>query len=447
MINQFTAEKACQIAGNLTDQTKLGYRKDTPLATLVENSHLEDTTFQPKGGNIVDATNIDTDGVVLHSVLLAKESDKIRDAVLPLLHLVRNQVIPGCQSVLEQIQETMANQAADTSTTLGYTLEYVPRDKLLLHGSIREEVAKYAEVVRGNFSGFMVLIPTFSADIVRAACKTNSKEVQALVEGLIDTHLEDLEQLFTHKGHYDALPQSALVIAYLVCNYIYDSPATGINRSLEDYNRGVYDLREQLGRRIYGAQQQYLADVEVGLLYAASTTPNVICVYSEVMQRHAGAITPEMLFANERLGRPQVKDVRVLEQADYLNRVFATESKLAAQAFDNALNDHMRNVLRSSLTGLIVDVRDQHGLPGDFDVIIDRMRNAVRKLHHDDIADIACTVRDLVCALLYPHTGALDLIRTNDHIAAENPDMDPRDSFALATVDYITRWVVSAVTD
>lgn len=444
MIDTLAATKAAEIAGGFSPTSYLSTPVDSYLHKLGDLFDPVEGEFDPSGQVLSEITSKVEADIHIHHMAVQKASDEAADAVLPLIHLTRNMVVPDYRTVVEEVDTYMSTRHQDISDTLGYTITYRERCLLTTTSNVAEGVKRYSDIVGTNVQPHALVLDTLTKEDVAKALSTTVDAVNAHVAVELDEHWPQIHALLLgNTALLGALTPSALAIVFLYAQYIYDAPVSGLGVSLDNYNATVKELTEQSGRKLYYYIDQWEAAVVRGRLYTEPRNGNEIIVNGEVYRAAcAKGLSAEMVLANERLGRKWMLTQEMLDDGAELARIFEAERNTLRVAFDNDSNNEMRVGLLAAMTRLIQS-KEADAIPTDMDTLIDTVRNRVAQLTHNEIADLACTVRDLVCDVLYPHTGAKTLLVSADHIGAEQPDIDPREAFAFAVAEYIAKWFSS----
>lgn len=441
MIDSLAASKGAEIAGSLPPNKRLTAPDGSYLERLEDLFPPLKGEFDPTGKVLTEVSGMVQSDVHVHHVNVDQYSTEAANAVLPLIHLTRNMVIPDIRTVVDEVNDYMSTRQHDISATLGYTVSYRERCLLSTTPNITTAVDRYGKLVATTVQGGAVVNEAFSATDLMEALRSTKERINAFVAQEIEEHFDEIYSLL--RGNYlvlNSLTPSSLGIVFLYAQYAYDAPPTGISGTLHAYNATMQELTEQTGRKLFYYIENWTTAVERGRLYDGVRVGNEVVLNGEVYR--AGVergLSVELVLANERLGRRHVTVDEILENGEALARAFESERNGMRVAFDNEANQEMRVALLAAMSRLIQG-KDQEALPTSADVLMDDMRNRVAKLTHNEIANMVCTVRDLVCGLLYPHTGARDLIVIADHIGEEQPDIDPREAFAFAVAEYISKW-------
>lgn len=440
MIDQLAASKAADITGNIPASTQLSTQTDSYLDKLGSFFNPIEGEFDPSGQVLIEASSITPEDVHVHHIKVQEYSDEVANAVRPLIHLTRNMVVPDYSKVVEEVEAYMANMQTDISSTLGYTIEYVERCKLTLLPNITSSVGKYSNTVATIPRLPRLVSEATNAGTIASALVTTDERVNKIIADTLDAGFGVIMSVLHGGGNIALMTPGQQVITYLYAQYIYDKPEAGLGCSLIDYNEGIEDLTQQLGRRLYYYIEAWDNAVARGLVFDSPRVGKTISVNADVYRAGtARGLVPEAIFANEQLGRKYILLDHLADNVSVLVQTFEREANTLRVAFDNDANDRMRVALLAALTRL-VQSKEEDGIPAPLETLIDLIQDRVRNLSHSEIADMGCTARDLVCDIIYPHSGAKTLLRTADHIGTEQPDIDPREAFAFAVAEYIAVW-------
>lgn len=443
MIDQLAASKSAAIVANIPESVYLSAPTDSYLHKLADLFDPVGGEFDPTGNLLSEVSGVTPEGIHIHHVKVQEYAQEVANAVMPLIHMARNMVVPDYRTVVEEVETYMASKSEDVSGTLGYTIEYVERCTFSKLPNIINEAKLHANIV-ATVPQVPNLVPEdLAPDTIIKALETTDEYINEQIGCVVRNNLGRIISVMRGRKGITEISTSEQAVIMLYSQYIYDAPVEGLGCTLHDYNAGIRELTEQLGRRLHYYIETWEDAVARGMMFVSPRVGNVIRVNGDVYrQGTTNGITPEVIFANEQRGRKYLRLEDLQASVVELTQDFLRESNMLRVAFDNDANEMMRVALQAAMIRLIQS-KAEDAIPAPADTLVDMVKDRIRQLTHNQVADMGCTARDLVCDILYPHSGAKVLLTTADHIGEEQPDIEPREAFTYAVVDYVASWFAS----
>lgn len=226
---------------------------------------------------------------------------------------------------------------------------------------------------------------------------------------------------------------------------------SGVRMTLDNYRLAIALVKQQAGLKISLLLKEIARvdrDRQMVMSYPAvrsiggNTTVSIVVVDYLYNQWLSDGGAPEILFGaalSDRLTDPAI----LLEKREYYIGVWTREVAMMRSSRTSTRLAVARRCIKDELTRYVNEQVDGDlasiGLnKGDQHKRIVVMADAMTMY---DLDTLYSCIRKMVCAILFPHTDALMVLETIDHIGKDNPELPIREVALLATIDILVKWV------
>lgn len=262
-------------------------------------------------------------------------------------------------------------------------------------------------------------------------------------------------------GTYSLDEIELLALAYFIVDGYLDNPVDGTGLSLDEYRTYLKQTMNNLGGSIRRLADQYIKDVESGVLYLRKPTARGIFFDDRmgrilVMKTTFRQALEKGLVAEQVIGGAIHPTKKLFKLADLLP--IQKECLAVYQAMDkhrqtqtsltmiDRINDALRIVLNATLEEMPEDK-----FPADFDraaaianiaKVTDVLKVYFAKWDSSEEIRIHDLLTRVICQLVFPFTDALMILETMEEIVLEE-EIEPRYAAYYAEVLYLARWMVA----
>jgi hypothetical protein len=396
-----------------------------------------------------------------HDVVLDELATECIAAVQKHLAFAKTVVAPGVQSLVEKVAGAMNAQLP--STLLGLEVSVWSPPKPLTNTSLIGALRSYEETPYDSPAMKMNMPALSYAEIVEIMA-SGSKGLDGDVKDWLavkgEAWLLDLwASMFQPKqiavgdrrsyefGDYLNHPTEGLdnaVAVFLLARKLHEKPIDGIAMNAQAFEALVVEFRNQAGGRLCRALED-LTDIAKRQQLVRSIKGKVCTVNDSVYRSWIAAGGDiEVLFGNMLDNAGHVTVDAINEKAAALKIRWQQHAALTATVEANRrylrLKEFLSKYFREDLLAAVADDPvAQNSAPGMI-MIFDELLEAVRD---DEFADMYGLSLRLVCAARFAHTDAEFILTQIAAITKENPGVPVREAAAVATINYIARWVAS----
>jgi len=429
---------------------------DTALALLVRE--MPTTTINAGESDYAAVSTILTDlsRGEAHADVLQRVVGLGSDSIRRTLSYARNTVMPHVYRVVEAYTKEMeANQNAPMPFDLERHFQHDAVKTTVAREFLeRWESAPAVSPARGlNLGNYE---PAEILDLVKIS---NDGEYNEHVEALLNEDggkgLKDISEMLKGNLELTALENKFQLAAAVILQGISTTPKPGVAMTLSAYTAAVSSMANYAAKNALRTLSRMLDERKTQTLYYgifqnnAKVIPVVGEVYNDLLDK---GFTVDMLFGNELLGRKyhgadllNPEAMKAMTEAYEIDRVTRQEAhnldrqRMSRQAILDVLRNDQRQIAESGEYPVAEDSaeRSWQRLKG----FIDSVTATNAWYHYEPSALIAATI----CGVWYAHCDAYRILDNMIALEKTNPGVAVSELSTLATLKYISEWVVSQI--
>lgn len=468
MFNNTNLNHVLPIAERLKSQGMfLQVKSETPLATLVA-ACLPPTKNIPADGHVdilVTMTSDDsspTDNIPHadhHEELLAKEVGDIGRVITNQMTVIRNYAAPTVSEIFNLIKDQV-NDERPTYWGLDIVRIHPIHNSVLFSNMIQpwattppkaEQQAQY--------------MPEQSEEQLIELLQTGNTTFDGLLADLIvtkpagwvkDTYMRYFARSGVYIGTTDFGNLDTAVIVFLLAKALDGNPPSdGIAVSLAQYNATMSGMMAQAAIKLHSTYMSWRDSVKAGSL-VLSWPGTFVATNNEQAIRVHGEVYDEFI---KRGGTPEiVVGSLVSSKLKHVEELLANKELLAAQYrryvasttnnFNDVLGDRIRVLLNKYLHMKIEELpethRDHRLSKEQLHQIADQALGMI--IMDDLVTDTYLTIRRVVCATLFSHVQANDVLLRMETLTKNDPELSRIDAASLVVEALIIEYYRSQFT-
>lgn len=431
----------------------------TPLLELVQASNFA-LAVESQFEGAAPLTDLPMDGYAAkmgessatdeHDALMADFVSKAAEAVRFTHKLARSTVNPQIEQVLAAVQKALDENAVSVLNPLNIETREV---SALANPDLLNQLAgNYGHVLSDRLSlSLRIPMPENIADYLTTGQdfldgsiadyveKIGLEGVAGLWGKLFGGQASNLQDIVSeHKP--DTYADG--VLAMIIVRNMQESIPAGVPVDLSEYNVYMAKLREQLGRILYNipsAVKSIFSPDRLVMSAPLGDNPRGSIVvngpaYQSYLQQGG---TPEAIFGALNNGTvPPMADL-ITQQERYTGHWGRVKERLSGAEVQRRFQAVV-TACRQAIAELIAATPDDELRVPRAD-LHERLNKAIQFLNPGSLEDLYGTVRHLICDVLYPHTGAEQMLVAIDVSAKAGGDVG--DAVRDATVDYLVDWL------
>lgn len=417
----------------------------------------------------VRSTNFTPDaahGWTPHDEIQMAATMKAKQAVLRHVQAIRLFVIPAIKELYEAAQLGM--QDLSISSILNFEIKPYDLPLPLRNASFHGLIDPYGKngYDEKKLLGERLNAGNVADEGLRAFLKTGlgslDKELDIWAASISNDWLSYVWKKFFQSNNHVTPPASndvqelkltEALLVFLIARQLVDKePIEGSSMKLSDYTLRAKYLRAQSAAFLQQTLDRWkkLSQRQVVVL---RTDANTVVVNEPVYRKWLAdnaqsAIDPnEVLFGslidNARLTTVKELDADALKLQQlwlrYVGRTSITERKSRLILLKKVLE----RVFRQSIAELVADEECQRVGQYDREQVLKRFRIELDQLKEKDLDDLHSVVKRLVCRARFHHIDAESFIDDISLIERDHPKLPIREITAIATMNYVSRWVCS----
>lgn len=449
--------------------------ENTPLASLVAASNIgiesiqqTDDGYQLDMSGAVYVANspnpvlTSVDSVELPMAEFTKALDNVSGvaiaAVTEQIAFTKLTVIPFIKSILDGVDKGMA-RIIDKAPTYDIKLSELPA--LLSSESFVDEVVKFSSAARMNCNLNMrcpTLTYTELLDLLKIGNTSVDKEIQTWAELQGQEWLLNVwTDIFTQQGKLSNgtlndffmgknVDINVILAVFLLARRMtFDTPK-GIEMNLSAFTNLADDFRNLAAKVLTEVLEREERHYKHGSL-VLNSDDGVITVHGRLYNAWlADGGDPDILFGN-MLTKRYVGITDLKENAPALLQEWNRHINYANTLKATRRLASLRDVIKHAYRMVLVDdfrlaLKEGEAFNGDaVNKIMDKVNVAVDTATEHTLRDIPNFVMEVVCATRFYDCDAIHFLRGMNEAQANNPGLEPRESYAVATIKYVANWV------
>lgn len=486
MLKLGTVSATALLAQRLTDAgVALTPIAPSPLASIVNkcwspvidsNVFMENTTPCDVVYRMADSsTACNADESSPHCEIMGEIVNLTKDAVASDLHIARNVVNPIILQVVEDVQTFLRQR----ENAYGNVLAVVPDtfDTILQSPIFRDIIGAYETVSAYADTVVPSVHPALSKEQVLGFMQTGSsrfddKDLAAWVEevsidfvfGVYNEYLRAPNSDSPHGNltianlfGTDPLSRRKLIVLHLLARRFSKDPLDGIEMDAVEYERAIGALLSQTGRllcRVIEDRERKSKSKDVIRSWPSikdaewnSANPELsqITVNMDVYTRwlDAGGC-PEILFGACVSDREEGYDA-LLENGERYKRTWENRAALIQNTVRHNSYNNTIVAIRASVARAIVGMDMAYVPENSLAPLHARLETVLRNVNIDDTANLVKCLRDVITAVMFPHTNARLVLTTIDRVALDNPTLDIREAALIAVIKITANWYAKQI--
>lgn len=485
MIRKEIAQAAIDLAQEL-DARNLGIvaqpgsviAKLTGLSTISFNvpTHVnyadqaEITSYTPTADNISDESSFSLaikDGDNYgnqHATTLEEAITSLAPDVARHLNHARNIVNPAVKEFHDRVKTSLDN--VPKSSVFNPTIKQVDVPAPLLASAMLEAVGEFAkidyQVVSLNVNAGEKTIEDLTALILTGNAVVDGDIHQWLAEGGSIALQDVWRDVFQNSAYLNSLTDKnidAAMAAFLLARKIAEEPIAGVTISLTDWKTQVFNIRNQAGLRLANAITERESIIKNGFLFK-TYSDSIVVVNKPVYQAYLeNGGSDAVVFGGVLLDRLPLTTGELNEKAAQCLEVWERQNRMIAATQLNNRFVNLKRLMNQHVLELLQEKSVQY-----FEILND-VGPIVDSCAHPAVAAIIRDVTDYIDALqpfemeclwklslnviakhVFGFTSAYEILEGIDRFCKENQDIDPMEASLLATIEYVTDYVVQDLT-
>ena len=430
----------------------LQVKSETPLATLVAaclppTKNIPDTDHV---GILVAMTNDDssaTDNVPRadhHEELLSKEVADIGRVITAQMATIRNYAAPTVSEIFNLIKDEVNNERP-TYWGLDIIRIHPIHNSAVFSGMIEPWASTPPKAEQQP-----QYMPEQSEEALIELLQTGNNSFDSLLADLIatkpvgwvkDTYMRHFARTGTYMGTADFANLDTAVIVFLLGKALDGNPpADGVAVSLVNYNANMSSMMAQAAIKLHSTYLSWRDSIKSGSLvltwpasFVASDKEQAIRVHGEVYDefiKRGG--TPELVIGSFISSKVRYVE-ELLTNKELLSAQYRRYVSVTTNSFNDVLGQRIRELLSKYLHMKIEQLPESHR---DYRLTKEQLHpiadQAIDMVILDDLVnDTYLTIRRVVCATLFSHVKANDVLLRMETLTKNDPDLSRIDAAAL----------------
>jgi len=439
--------------------------RDTRASTLF-NIQMGDGGVMPDIDNIAFVANTRNEklGFSDHDIQMDDCSELVADAVRKHIAYARTVVTPVILDMVERVTTAQKNSPS-ISSLLG--LEVVvwnppaPLTNNNFAGSLREyEGVAFIEanfpftLEAKSFEELVTLMETGKSSVdtdIRAWAAAKGADFFLGVwaeafQNMLRKEVGGRPRTFYEMTSHSETGADFALAVFLLARRLIEDPPENTGLALQAYKEGMAAFRDQAALRLNAVLSELERDTNVGRLVRNISGKVTIVsgpVYKAWIEQDG---SNEILFGNMLSNTPMYTVDQINGQAAAL-RAYWHRHETATVLTENAarLNRDLA-LLRKVFIEQLHELTDPNEANQQNITIITRLFDKeLGMVTKDDFKNLRTLCMRLICRSRFYQTDAEFILESGDAILREFPNIDPREAYAMATIEYIIRWVLSQI--
>lgn len=431
-------------------------------ATTLFTVPMGEGEVMPDVANIEYITNKknETLGFSDHDILMDDLAVTCGDAVRKHVAYARSVVTPTILDLVEKVS-TAQQQRPSISSLLGLEVAVWNPPLPLVNSSFAESLKEF-EDVSFNEPRFVFSLPARSVEELNAMMETGKTSVDSDIRAWAATKggsffLDVWAEVFQNRSlgqgaartfyqmttGFDG-PDTALAV-YLLARRMVQDPVEGSNLSLNAFNTASAEFRDQAALRLVALTNELKRATNAGVL-VRNITGKVTTVNGEVYKDwiENGGGSNEVLFGNALSNAPMYTVEQLNGSAAELKAFWHRHETATIMTENRGKFNRDMATLRSAFEAQLREIQDPvEANPTHLNVVRKLFEQELGNVTADSFKDLPRMCLRLVCRSRYYQTDAEFILETGEEVKRQFPNIDPREAYAMATLEYIIRWVLS----
>jgi hypothetical protein len=446
------------IAGSHIESLNRATRATTLFTVPTDNGEL-----MPDVNNIEIVTNTKnaTLGFSDHDILMDDLAETCGDAVRKHVSYARTVVTPTILDLVEKVS-TAQKQTPSISSLLGLEVAVWNPPLPLLNAGFAESLKEF-EDVSFNEPRFAFSLPARSFEELVAMMETGKSSVDSDVRAwaatkgasfFLDVWAEMFQNRPSGQGATQSFyqltssamngPDTALAV-YLLARRMVQDPVEDSGMGRDAYNNASVDFRDQAALRLVALCREMKTAQQAGVL-VRSIAGKVTTVNGEVYKDwiENGGGSNEVLYGNALSNAPVYTVEQLNSIASDLKAYWHRHETATILTENRGKFNRDMAMLRAAFEAQLREIQDPvEANPTNLNVVRKLFEQELGNVVPDSFKDLPRLCMRLVCRSRYYKTDAEFILEAGEEVKRQFPNIDPREAYAMATLEYIIRWVLS----
>lgn len=470
MIQQNTLEAVYPLAELLANKgIRVSPIGTTPLEHLMNAGHLElptkgvgETMMSAEERILKGSVSKDAFGACHHDMAMDEMVEVISATVTRNIDMARNVVNPMIKEVVEDTTELMAAAERIHQTRISVTPLF--HHSIWNSPTLAEMVGKYSETPLREVKFYLGVPAELDQASLLELAKTGAsrfdEEVESLFEKLGEQRVVDIYQaVFSDaanvrmhsldemiRGHSG--PSDHVLLIHLFARKLIQEVPEGVPAGLQEYRAYMADILSQSGRAVVSMmrrreldrQRRHLVSVwPYGRERLGEVQIDIVVngdVYTQWLNEGG---SPEVIMGAYVSDQARGYTELLEGKEKYLSAWKSQERVLATTQRFNRFNNAVQAVQEA--VGKQIAQMEDDDLIVQKGLLYRRLKDEVQFLRGRFYEDLYCSMRVLICKVIFPHTDALRILTAIDAVSEENPGIEVREAALLATIEIVATWV------
>lgn len=467
------ALRAAQPLADLLDSTRTVVYpvQGSPLAALCTATR-SDSLFVTRDENNVASADLETIALMAntrnetvgfsdHDRVMDDLSDDVGDKVKGYINYARTVVK---SAIVDMVQRSGAaiHDRSPVSELLGMEVVVWTPPAPMLNKTFVSGVLEYADIPFDNVSPALNLAPRSYEEIIKSMETGKTvldQDIAAWAATKGQGFFTNLWNIFfQNQGAFNGKNVPTLfdfasdsvdgidytLAIHLLARRLVDDVPEGVRMSIQTFQTTMAQVRDQAGLRLNVFMKEIEGDAKSGRLIRLMDEKKTIVnepVYKEWLNKGG---SNEVLFGNMLSGRP-VYTANMLDAAGENLRASWNRHEIAVSMAESN-NSFSRNkaIVRAEFVKQLGEIEDEaERAPNNITVVTRLFDEELDRVQPKEFENLFDLCMKLVCRSRFYQTDAERILSAGERIKHEFPEVDVREAYAMATIEYIAYWVIT----
>jgi len=417
--------------------------------------------IMPDVGNIEYVANAKNEqGFSEHDILCDELSTLCAGHVQNHISYARTVVAPSIMDMVEKVK-TAQSISPSISSILGLEVVVWETPVPMTNVAVQEMVREYEGVSfrdpaflfrmeAKSYPELVTLMETGRSSIdsdIRAwaAAKGESffLEVWAQVFQGVVADGQSARSFYQMTSNDDNGADTALAV-FLMARRLVDEVPEGTGMGLNAYTDAMVDFRDQAGLRLSVMINELQRDIQAGRLVRNVIGTKTIVTGPVYKSWIESGGSNEILFGNMLSNAPLYNLALINENAASLRAYWHRHETATVVAESRQKFNRDIATLRKVFMGQLHELTDpEEANQANLTVVQRLFEEELGRTEPEDFKNLFSLCARLICRSRFYQTDAEFILVGGERIKQDFPNIDPREAYAMVTIEYIIRWVLS----
>ena len=406
-------------------------------------------------------------GICEHDLVMDEIVEVVEKTINFNLDVAQNQVNPMIKRVLDFTQEFVNNkQALDPSDITISPIQYhaawsshylvgmVERFTETPVNDVRLSMKVPMPVVQNEFELISTGLSRFDEELMDLVSTLEPGTISDLYRRLFVVENEEyVPQILQYVNYLRVNPNQPLLV-FLIAQKLVDNIPEGVNVSPQMYSEYISSIMAQAGRALCRQIERRESIAKNRILI--NGWPNLDAddlglksvvievngdVYNKWLQDGG---TPEVIFGSFVSDRATNYDL-LLERKEGYSAAWMRQQRMLETSRRLQLDNHMLLGLNKAMEQEILELPEDQLLT-DRKKYLSLLNDHVRQMPNGWQKDnLYCSVRKIVCSVIYPHTMAFDILVAIDAACEAHSDLPTREAAFFGAMEVVGDWLAQLI--